>query len=191
MGFQHADDKCVVFASEEHLQQILNACNSAYIHLGLSINPRKTQILYQPKPGDSAAAAVPSLTIGNKALENVDHFPYFGSHLSSKADIQDEIQYRLNCAGAAYGRLRTRVFQNRNIQTDTKLAVYKAVVLRRYTLRLRDLGNLSLPPQSTGEVPPTLPAEPSRHLLGELPHQHQPFPRPRPPASKPPSSKTS
>ena len=33
------------------------------------------------------------------------------------------------------------------------------------TLRTRDLDNLSLPPQGTGEVPPTLPAEHSQHLL--------------------------
>ena len=129
MEFQYADDNCVVSTSEDHLQQILNAFNSAYIRLGLSINQQKTQILYQPKPGDSAAAAVPSLTIGNKAPENVDCFPYHESHLLSKADIQDEVQYRLKCAGAAHHRLRTCVFQNRNIQTDTKLAVYKAVVL--------------------------------------------------------------
>ena len=43
-------------------------------------------------------------------------------------------------------------------------------------LRLRDLDNLSLPPQGTGEVPPTLPAEDSQHLLGELPHQHKSSP---------------
>ena len=80
-------------------------------------------------PGTRVDTASPSLAIDNKMLDNVDHFPYLGSHLSSNVDIQVEVQYRLKCAGAAYGRLRHRVFQNRDIRTDTKMAVYKAVVL--------------------------------------------------------------
>ena len=172
MVFQYADDNCVVSTSEDHLQQILNAINSAYIRLGLSINPTKTRILYQPKPGDSAEATVPSVTIGNKALEKVEH--YLGSYLSSKADIQDAIQYRLKCAGAAYGRLRTPCLSKQEHPDGHKIGCLQSCRAPDASLRLRDLNNLSLSPQGTGEVPPTLPAEHFQHLLAELPHQHQP-----------------
>ena len=41
----------------------------------------------------------------------------------------DEIQHRPKCAGSAFGRLRERVLQERDIRTDTKMMVYKAVVI--------------------------------------------------------------
>ncbi|XP_076330942.1 uncharacterized protein LOC143236529 [Tachypleus tridentatus] len=40
-----------------------------------------------------------------------------------------EIQYRLKCAGAAFGCLRIRSFQDRDIWTITKMLVYKAVIV--------------------------------------------------------------
>ena len=40
--FQYADHNCVASTSEDHLQQMLNAFNCAYIHLDLSINLKKT-----------------------------------------------------------------------------------------------------------------------------------------------------
>lgn len=65
----------------------------------------------------------------NTPLEIVDHFPYLGSLLSSKADIDSEINHRLSCASGAYARLRKRVFEDRDLKAQTKLLVYRAVVL--------------------------------------------------------------
>ena len=59
----------------------------------------------------------------------MDHFQYLGSYLSSNVDITDEIQHRLKCAGTAFGRLRTKVFLDHDIRTNTKILVYKAVVI--------------------------------------------------------------
>lgn len=71
----------------------------------------------------------PNISIDNIQLENVDHFPYLGSLLSSKAVIDDEIHHHLSCANGAFTRLRKRVFENRNLQAKTNILVYKAVVL--------------------------------------------------------------
>ncbi len=65
----------------------------------------------------------------NTTLEYVDHFPYLGSILSSKADIDSEVNRRLSCASGAYARLRRRVFEDRDLSAQTKLLVYRAVVL--------------------------------------------------------------
>ncbi|XP_076067758.1 uncharacterized protein LOC143040564 [Oratosquilla oratoria] len=126
--FQYADDNSTAAFSEEDLQRILNAFNKAYISLGLTINSKKTQILYQPSPNDPTRRE-PSIKLGEISLENVDHFPYLGSHLSSNLDLSDEIQHRLKCAGTAFGRLRNRIFQDHDIRTDTKMAVYNPVVI--------------------------------------------------------------
>ncbi len=126
--FQYADDNCVAALSEYHLQQILTAFNHAYLKLGLTVNTKKTQVIYQPPP-DKAHRTQPTVELGETVLENVDHFPYLGSHLSSRADLDDEIQHRLKCAGTAFGRLKQRVFQDHDICTDTKMRVYKAVVI--------------------------------------------------------------
>ena len=52
--FQYADDNSAAL-SENHLQQILTAFNSAYTKLGVSINSKKTQTIYQPSPTEATA----------------------------------------------------------------------------------------------------------------------------------------
>ena len=85
------------------------------------------QVLHQPPP--DTLASPPTMTIANEGLENVDHFPYLGSHLSSKADIDSEIQHRICCASGAFAKLRKRVFEEPDLLARTKLLVYKAVIL--------------------------------------------------------------
>ena len=127
MELQYADDNALVAHTESDLQDILNAFARAYRLLGLDINTKKTQILYQPAPG--TLPQPPTIRVGGNILDNVDQFAYLGSFLSSRADIDAEIHHRIGCASAAFARLRKRVFENRDIQTKTKIFVYQAVVL--------------------------------------------------------------
>ena len=127
MELQYADDNAIAAHSAEDLQGILNAFAKAYRALGLAMNIKKTQVLHQPPPNQPSTP--PIINVDNTTLVNVDHFPYLGSFLSSKADIDSEVNHRLSCASGAYGRLRKRVFEDRDLRVDTKLLVYKAVVL--------------------------------------------------------------
>ncbi|XP_062862816.1 uncharacterized protein LOC134324867 [Trichomycterus rosablanca] len=129
MELQYADDNALVALSEENLQGTLFAFAKAYKQLGLAINIRQTQIFHQPPPNSSTPVLPPNISIDNIRLENVDHFPYLGSLLSSKTVIDDEIDHRLSCASGVFLRLRKRVFENRDLQAKTKILVYKAVVL--------------------------------------------------------------
>ena len=95
---QYADDNAIVALSEEDLQCTLTAFAKAYKQLGLAINIKKTQILHQPPPNSSTP---PNISIDNTRLENVDHFPYLGSLLSSKATIDEEVHHRLSCTSGA------------------------------------------------------------------------------------------
>ena len=125
---QYADDNVVCAQTENDLQMILNAFADAYSRLGLSINVGKTQVLYQPPPNEAIRVA-PTIEINGENLETVDRFSYLGSHLSSNANIDDEVQYRLRCANSAFGKLRKRVFNNHDLRVNTKVRVYQAVVL--------------------------------------------------------------
>jgi len=124
---QYADDNAICALKEEDLQIIINAFADAYSKLGLTINVKKTQVLHQPAP--NVVAQPPNININGQKLENVDKFIYLGSNLSSKANIDDEISYRLRCANAAFGKLSKRVFEDRDLRTETKIMVYHAVVL--------------------------------------------------------------
>ncbi len=59
----------------------------------------------------------------------MDHFTYLGSTLSSCCSLDTEIHTQINKASSSFGRLRSRVFENRNLKVSTKVAVYNAVCL--------------------------------------------------------------
>ncbi|XP_026084958.1 uncharacterized protein LOC113060279 [Carassius auratus] len=124
---QYADDNAIASHSPEDLQDILNAFAKAYRALGLVLNIKKTQVLYQPPPNQPSLQ--PIMKVDNTTLESVDHFPYLGSILSSKADIDCEVNHRLSCASGAYAKLRKRVFDDRDLRAQTKVLVYRAAIL--------------------------------------------------------------
>ena len=85
----------------------------------------KTKVIFQP--AQPLTARAPNIDIEGNTLENVDHFAYLGSSLSTSANIDVEIQDRIRCACFSYGRLKDRVFSERGFRKTTK--VYKAVIL--------------------------------------------------------------
>ena len=94
--------------------------------LGLKVNIAKTQVIVQHS---THQPEVPVFTIDGQQLTIVPHFTYLGSVLSPTCNIDHDIQVRVGSASAAFGRLKSRVFLNRNLTVSTKAAVYKAVCL--------------------------------------------------------------
>lgn len=93
-----------------------------------SVKVKKIQILYRLAPDTPSQA--PTIYVESNLLQNVDQFAYLVSLLSTRVIAVDtEIYHRIGCAVAAFAKLRKRVFENRDIQTKTKLLVYQAVVL--------------------------------------------------------------
>lgn len=129
LELQYANDNSLVTHTEEDLQVAVDAFSYAYDALGLTLNARKTQVLFQPSPDHTLERKQPEITVGDTHLSSVDHFSDLGSCLSCKADLDVETQVRLKSASAAFGSLRDRVFDNRNLYTNTKIKVYKAVIL--------------------------------------------------------------
>ena len=68
-------------------------------------------------------------SIDGEPLKEVLSYKYLGSHISANCSLDDEISHRLGQANGAYGRLRTRVFENHDLTLSTKIMVYHAVVI--------------------------------------------------------------
>jgi len=83
--------------------------------------------MHQPAPGHTYSE--PNITIDGQRLKAVDKFVYLGSTLSRNVVINDEVNARLPKASTAFGRLRKNVWDRRGITKETKIKVYRAVVL--------------------------------------------------------------
>ena len=86
-------------------------------------------MVYQPAPGKPYKE--PTITVKGQRLQIVDKFTYLGSTLSRVVHIDDEVNFRIAKASAASGQLRGSVWDRSGIRLDTKLKVYKTVVLPR------------------------------------------------------------
>ena len=58
-----------------------------------------------------------------------EKFPYLGSVMPDFATIDDEINLRVARASSSFGRPREKVWKKRCLSFETKLQVYRAVVL--------------------------------------------------------------
>ena len=94
---------------------------------GLTISTKKTRSL--TSTGTRQPYIAPNITVNGQPLANVDKFPYLGSFISQNANIDHEITVRLAKATAAFGRLYDKVWDRKGIKLQTKLKVYKAVVI--------------------------------------------------------------
>jgi hypothetical protein len=123
--FQYADDNAIAAQSEKDLQTVLDAFQFAYTPLGLTINATKTKVIFQHSP-KHIIKTQPSIKTGDILLENLT---YLGSIVSSNTYVDAEISHRIQQAAAAFGKLKSRVFQDGDIRLDTKIKVYKAIIV--------------------------------------------------------------
>ena len=90
---------------------------------------KKTEVVHQPAPGKPYSE--PTITMNGQKLQvKLDKFTYLGSALARAVHIDVEVTARTAKASVAFGRLRTNVWERNGIRLDTKLNVYKAVVLQ-------------------------------------------------------------
>ena len=122
-----ADDCALNAVSEADMQRSVNLFSSACTNFGLSINTKKTEVLHQPAPGRPYVE--PNITVNGQRLNTVHRFTYLGSTLSQNVTIDDEVNVRIARASSTFGRLYPNVWNRRGITIQTKLKVYRAVVL--------------------------------------------------------------
>ena len=78
---------------------------------------------------DEFLFAADTITVKGQRLQVVDKFTYLGSTLSRVVHINDEVNARIAKASAAFGRLRGSIWDRSGIRFDTKLKVYRSVML--------------------------------------------------------------
>ena len=145
---QYADDNDTVTQKPQDLQRTADQFNAAYKHFGMDVNTEKTKLLVQ-HASNRPQHIIPTVQVNTRIVESVPSFSYLASLLSSVATCEDEIQNRIRAAHAAYGRLTERVFENHGLNFQTKVMVFRAVVLstllyacETWTLYSRDVKQL-------------------------------------------------
>lgn len=127
LELQYADDCALVSHSPQDLQSVLDAAVRAYSRMGLTINTAKTVVICQWSA--NIPPAPPIFYVVDEKLSIVPSFKYLGSIISEDNSIDNEVQNRIKQASAAFGRLRRRVFQNKNLHLNTKICIYQAVCI--------------------------------------------------------------
>ncbi|BHF83618.1 hypothetical protein SprV_0902676600 [Sparganum proliferum] len=62
-------------------------------------------------------------------MQVVDNFTYLGSTLSCSTEIDNEVVRRISKASQAFGCLQNAVWNRHGLHLNTKLKMYKAVML--------------------------------------------------------------
>lgn len=124
---QYADDNPTSCQIVEDLQRTAIAYNTAYECFGMQVNTDKTKALIQHPPGQILPNA--NTTINNQPLEEVDQLSYLGSMLTSNPTCKKDVESRIRAAHSAYGCLNDRVLNNHALTINTKIMVFRAVVL--------------------------------------------------------------
>ena len=123
----YADD-CALLAHTLHdAQHLFDRFRTAAVRFGLTVSLKKTEVMYQAL--SSSTSAAPVVRADDITLKAVDHFCYLGSILSADANADMDISARIAKASSSFGRLSKRLWDDHGIRLDTKVAVYKAVVL--------------------------------------------------------------
>ncbi|BHF76036.1 hypothetical protein SprV_0501913400 [Sparganum proliferum] len=63
-------------------------------------------------------------------LKTVDNFAYLGITPSRSTDVDDKVVRRTSKTSQAFGRLQASVWNRHGLQMNTKLKMYKAVLLK-------------------------------------------------------------
>ena len=126
--FLFADDMAKGAPTEEKMQkgvdQVSDSCDS--YDLTISIKKRLRKYISQHL---GSAYKEPTIIVKGQRLQVVDKFTYLRSTLSRVVHINDEVNARVAKASAAFGRLRGSIWDRSGIRRDTKLKVYRSVVL--------------------------------------------------------------
>ncbi|KYO42070.1 hypothetical protein Y1Q_0002715 [Alligator mississippiensis] len=117
-----ADDCSLNGKSESDMQLSMDHFSSAYDNFGFTINTKKTELMHHP-------SSEKPYVVNGHTLQAMEKFTYLDSTLSYAVHVNDENNARIAEAGVAFGRLRANVWERRGMNQQTKLKVYKAIVL--------------------------------------------------------------
>ena len=122
----YADDLTLAAESRSELQHMLDVLDRACRRWGMIINVGKTKVL---TAGDHLEADQTPITLQNHVLEDVKSFSYLGSEVEQTGKVEKEVTTRIQKAGTVYQMWRRKVFRNRTLSRDTKMRVFRTLVM--------------------------------------------------------------
>ena len=123
--FLFADDMAKRPPTEEKMPKGVDLVPDPCDSYGFTISIKK--VVYQPAPGKPYKEL--TITVKVQQLQVVDKFTYLGRTLSTVVHIDGEVNARIAKASAAFGCPCGSIWDRIGIRLDTKLKVYRSVVL--------------------------------------------------------------
>ena len=115
--FLFADDAALVCHTRPGLQRLLGSFSKVCSNFGLTISVKKTEVMIQNAP------STPSISVYNSAMKAVGQFKYLGSTISKNLSLDSKINVRIGKASSAKTKLKERVWENKNLTSNTKMRV--------------------------------------------------------------------
>ena len=137
VDIRYADDTTLLSALFDKLALTTKQLDDACRKWGMKINGAKCKIMSpQTQP----------ITLDGNEVEHVDNFVFLGSQLPSTSG---DVKRRISLAATAFGRLRSTVWNRRDISRKLKCRLYNALILpiatyasETWTLRNEDVRRL-------------------------------------------------
>nr|VZI42625.1 unnamed protein product [Spirometra erinaceieuropaei] len=117
-----ADDCALNATSERDMQKNMDLFAAACENFGLVLNTEKMVVMRQPPPNTAHNAS--QISVNGTQLRVADNFTYLG-----RTKIDDEVARHISKASQAFGRLQNTVRDRHGLHRNTKLKMYKAVIL--------------------------------------------------------------
>ena len=130
----YADDAVLLAESEDDLQRLLHRFNCTAKSFNMTISASKTKCMTTSKTPLRC-----KLEVDGKIIQQVMKFKYLGISISGFGDVEAEVREQTQKATRIAGCLNDTIWRNRNIGTETKSRIYKAVIrpIMTYTAETR------------------------------------------------------
>ena len=114
---RYADDTTFISTMFEKLQISTRELETACRKWGLKINSQKCKVMSRDDR---------NIYVENSIVEKVDKFVFLGSVVPGSSD---DIQRRIGLASSAFGRLKNKIWSNKNLPNKLKTRLYYALII--------------------------------------------------------------
>ena len=126
---EYADDMALICDSYDGLTTLLESLDSKCLHMGLTINCKKTKLLAVLPDADAQPPAPILLHAASDPIEIVPSFQCLGSIVTSDCTSDAEILSRITKASQSFGSLSRILWHQKKIKQNAKLCIFDSVVL--------------------------------------------------------------
>ena len=153
---------CALNAStQSKMQESLDLFPSACKDFNLTVNTKKTEIMYQTTP--AVPYTKPTVKVGCRKLALADKFTYLGSTLSRTVSNNEEVSYRIACTSVVLADYKPACGKEvSNCKPNSSCTVQSSCLPSCMLMRL---GSLQLPHKAAELCPHDVPQKAFPHQM--------------------------